>query len=226
MNKIVFVTIGEAPRRDIEDSFQAFFKDSPNVSQIGVLDGLTPEEAVRQLQPQKQEEIVVSTFCSGQGIQMSKEKVQQRLQQKINSLEEQGVDVIIILCTAEFEKLVTKKAILIEPEEILLPYIHEKFGNQSLGVILPLRNQIEAARGKWRTKGMNPVFEAASPYDFSKKQFMEVGQLLQSEGVEIIVLDCMGYSRSMREFLMNVTNIPVYQSNELLFEYVQTMFEE
>ncbi|KAF1303616.1 AroM family protein [Candidatus Enterococcus willemsii] len=226
MNKIVFITIGEAPRRDIEDSFLAFFNDNSNVSQVGILDGLTVEEAFQQFQPEKQEEVLVSTFCNGQGIQMSKEKVQQRLQQKIISLEEQGVDVIVILCTAEFEKLVTKNAVLIEPEQVLLPYIHEKFFNQSLGVILPLSNQIESAREKWRAKGMNPVFEAASPYKFSKKQFMEVGQLLQSEGIEVIVLDCMGYSRSMREFLMTVTNLPVYQSNELLFEYVQTMFEE
>lgn len=224
MKKIVFVTIGEAPRLDIADSFATFFQKSANVKQDGLLNGLTMTRAEKLLSSQGNEEVVVSTFCNGQSIRMSKEKVQTRMQQKIDDLEAQGVDVIVVLCTAEFEKLTTKKAILVEPERILLPYIQQKFGKQQLGVMLPLTLQIEAAEKKWHTNQLNPIFASASPYDFSEETFAKAGNYLQKAGAEAIILDCMGYSRYMSEFVIQVTGLPVYQSNELLFEYVQHTF--
>ena len=224
MKKIVFVTIGEAPRLDIADSFAAFFQKSANVKQDGLLNGLTMTKAEKLLSPQGNEEVVVSTFCNDESIRMSKEKVQARMQQKIDDLETQGVDVIVVLCTAEFENLTTKKAILVEPERILLPYIQQKFGKQQLGVILPLALQIEASGKKWQTNQLNPIFAAASPYDFSEDPFAKAGNYLQKAGAEAIILDCMGYSRYMSEFVIQVTGLPVYQSNELLFEYVQHTF--
>lgn len=224
MKKTVFITIGEAPRNDIADSFDFFFKDNPQVSQDGVLNGLSVAEAEEQLAPKGNEEIVVSTFCNGQGIQMSKRKVETKLQQKIEQLENQGVEVIVIFCTAEFHNLKTKKAVLVEPERILLPYIQQKFADQKLGVILPLADQLVPAKQKWQTNQLNPVFTDASPYDFSEEQFTKAGELLKEAKVDTIILDCMGYSRYMREFINKVTQLPVFQSNELLFEYVKDTF--
>lgn len=226
MKKIVFVTIGEAPRLDIADSFSVFFEDNVQVSQDGLLNGLSVVEAEELLQPQAAEEVVVSTFCSGRSIRMSKQKVQQRLQQKIKDLEKQKVDVIVILCTAEFEAFETTTAVLIEPEQILLPYIKQKFQGKLLGVILPLAEQIDPAEQKWQANQLHPVFTDASPYDFSEERFTKAGRLLKEADVEAIILDCMGYSRYMRGFVNQVTQLPVYQSNELLFEYVKTTFIE
>ena len=224
VKKVVFITIGEAPRKDIADSFDAFFKDSAYVSQAGVLNGLTVETAIPLLAPQGEEEVVISTFCDGTSFTMSKQKVEQRLQEKIFELEQEGIEIIVVLCTAEFPHLKTNKALLIEPERVLLPFIKQKFQQQSLGVILPLENQIKAANQKWATHQLSPTFASASPYAFSELDFTKAAISLKEKQVEAIVLDCMGYSRTMRDFVARQSNLPVYQSNELLFEYIKKMY--
>lgn len=222
MKDIIFITIGEAPRTDIANSFARFFADNSNVKQEGLLNGLSYDEAI-QLLGADDSESLVSTFCDGTSLEMSKAKVQHRLQDRIYQLQQSTIAAIVVLCTAEFDQLKTQTVQLIEPEKVLLPYIQQQFRQQKIGVVLPLENQIQAAKKKWEEQQLSPIFTFASPYDYSPNHFSVAGKKLQEQGVEIIILDCMGYSQKMKKKLEQVTQLPVYQSNELLFEYVKKL---
>lgn len=222
MKETIFITIGESPRTDIADSFETFFADSPQVKQTGLLDGLSYNQAQEILGADASESLV-STFRDGTSLEMSKVKVQQRLQERIDSLQQPSVAAIIVLCTAEFTQLKTQSVPLIEPEKVLLPYIQQRFQQQKIGVVLPLENQMSAAKKKWQEQQLSPIFTFASPYDYSPNQFSVAGKKLQEQGAEIVILDCMGYSQKMKKELEQVTQLPVYQSNELLFEYVKKL---
>lgn len=223
-NQMIFITIGEAPRMDISASFDLYFHDQVHVRQVGLLNGLTFNQAKEQLGSTKGE-TVISTFCDGTSLVMSKAKVEKALQEKINILEmKEKPQAIIILCTADFQQLTTQTCPLIEPEKVLLPFLHQKFGGKLLGVLLPLEDQIVAAQKKWSEQQLHPFFAAASPYDFKEKQFLAAGKKLKEQGATALILDCMGYSQRMKDFLEKTTDLPVYQSNELLFEYVNDRF--
>ncbi|MGX6980229.1 AroM family protein [Vagococcus elongatus] len=226
MKRTVFITIGEAPRWDIQDSFDLFFADCPQVKQVGVLNNFTYQEAMTQLKPQIDDEIVVSTFCDGRSLSMSKSKVEKKLQELIDRAEKELAEVVVIFCTAEFSNLVVSSAELIEPEYILLPYIQQKFGKKKLGVIVPIKEQVTFSEKKWREYVCDPVFCCASPYQYDETDFLEAGLYFKNLEVEAIILDCMGYTRRMSAFLREVTQKPVFQSNELLFEFVYQKIKE
>lgn len=218
---IVIITIGEAPRRDIADTYDAYFSGKEEmVSQIGLLDNLSLAEAEQQLGADDQEATLISTYRNGVFVKMSHAKVEAVLQETINQLEKQGVKLIVILCTAEFKQLRSKAARLIEPEKIILPMLKARFKDQQLGVVVPLPEQRAETASKWQTSGLAVKVVAASPYEFNELDFKAAIIELNNVGVETIILDCMGYNRKMKSFLTKWTTSQIYQSNELLFDYL------
>lgn len=220
MKNIVFITIGQAPRKDISKTYDKYFEGMDNVRQIGVLDGLTHDEAVSIVGAQPGEHVLTSRLLSGKSIVMSQEKVEKRLQSIIDKLEESNVDVISILCTGSFENLHTRKAQLIEAEKITIPYSKIKFEGRKIGIMVPLKSQISDSKAKWNL-GERCTMVSASPYMFDEQKFKEASLKLVRSGVDVIILDCMGYNSDIAGYISRYSHgIPVIQSNELFFKYI------
>ncbi|MCM3032270.1 AroM family protein [Niallia taxi] len=222
MKKLGMITIGQAPRMDVAPIIQKHIKETAELVQVGVLDGLTKEQIEADFYPEKGEYVLTSRLTNGESVIMSREKIKPILQDKINYLERIGITQILLLCTGVFPGLTTKKAYLIEPDHIIPPTIHGLTGKRKLGVIVPLEQQKETSFPKYSPFGMNPVFQVATPYENDLTEFHKAAAMLKEEA-DLILLDCMGYTENLRREAEKITGKPVILSNALIAKLVSEM---
>ena len=144
--------------------------------------------------------------------------VRKALQEKIHQLEKAGCSPIVLLCTGEFEGLTTEKVRLIEPDRLLPPVFAALLNPLQVGVMVPLIEQAQSELNKWKGLDKPPVFAAASPYTASKEELQEAARKLAHQGAEVIVLDCMGYSKTLRDICAEAVDVPVIASSTMVAE--------
>jgi protein AroM len=224
MSKLGVITIGEAPRNDITPIFEKYLQNGQEVVQVGVLDGMTKQEAEEIIKPENNEYTLVSRFVNGDSVVMSRNKITPILQRKIDLLESKGCRRILLLCTGVFYGLKTKKAILIEPEKIIPKIVAGLVKEHQLGIIGPLKKQQNLLDEKWSELIVAPLYITASPYNFNEKDFQAAAQALKEQNVDLILLDCMGYVEEMKQIVSKeVGDIPVMLSNALIVKIISEL---
>lgn len=218
MKKLGTITIGQAPRTDITPILEANLSNT-EIVQIGVLDGLSKEYIETKLYPMENDYVLTSRLVTGESVIMSREKIKPILQEKIHHLEDMGITQLLLLCTGVFPGLTTRKSHLIEPDHIIPPTIAALIGKRKLGVIVPLENQVKTSYKKYSPFGLDPVFQVASPYEMNPTNFEKATQNLKKE-VDVILLDCMGYTEEMRGIVEKESDIPVVLSNAIMTKLV------
>ena len=101
MKKIGAITVGQSPRVDLTPEIQPILGDSVEIIQAGALDGLSKEE-IAKFVPRPGENVLVSRLTDGTSATFGESYILPRLQLCIDDLEQQGVSLILFLCTGEF----------------------------------------------------------------------------------------------------------------------------
>ena len=99
MKKIGAITVGQSPRVDLIPEIQPILGDSVEIIQAGALDGLSKEE-IAKFVPRPGENVLVSRLTDGTSATFGESYILPRLQLCIDDLEQQGVSLILFLCTA------------------------------------------------------------------------------------------------------------------------------
>jgi len=107
---------------------------------------------------------------------------------------------------------------LIEPDRLLPPVFAALLNPLQVGVMVPLIEQAQSELNKWKGLDKPPVFAAASPYTASKEELQEAARKLAHQGAEVIVLDCMGYSKTLRDICAEAVDVPVIASSTMVAE--------
>ncbi|AHG21380.1 hypothetical protein Z042_18545 [Chania multitudinisentens RB-25] len=209
------LTIGQAPRSDIMPLLNTYLP-AEKMMHVGLLDGLTAAQIVERYGPQNVQKVLVSRLQDGTQVSLAAEQVEQGLQQKINELEAAGCEVILLLCTGEFSQLHAERALLLEPNRIIPPLISAIVSDHRVGIVVPIEEQIAAQVSKWQLLATPPCFAVASPYLADDATLMRAARVLQQQGAEVVVLDCIGYHQQHRDFLQAQLEIPVLLSNVLV----------
>ena len=209
--KIGMITIGQSPRNDVVKEIGDIL-GPVEIIERGCLDELTKVQT-ESLKPKEREPFLVTLLRSGSSVQVSREKAANLLQQRIKELENEDVDLIVLLCTGDFTNLQSKK-LVIEPgkliRELVLGLIAEE---KKLGVIIPSSAQVEQTKKKWGD--VNLVVAVASPYE-NQEKLQEAARRLQAENVDLVVLDCIGYTRQMKKKVKEITGKPVILSRTIV----------
>lgn len=217
MSTLALVTIGQAPRPDLSEAIEAAMPPDVRVRHAGVLDGLGRDEAVRRFGASAGGAgTLISRLADGRTVTLDAGAVGEGLQRRIDELEDEGADVIVVLCTGEFPGLRTRRARLIEPDTLVTAYVSTLLGGSPTGVIVPLPEQVADARGKW--KGLRPEagFAAASPYG-DEGPLLAAARALVGGGAQALVLDCMGYTDRHRAALRrDGVTVPVLTSGAMV----------
>ena len=180
--KLATLTIGQAPRADID--FGAFLGQH-----FGLLDGLSLDEINARFAPDGGE-ILISRLLDGSFVKMSAKAVHTALEAEIAKLEN-DFGAILLLCTGSFAEIASKKALLIKPDLLLPPLIKGLAAGKTLGLVLPLKEQEEAARAKFC--GLDIVCAFINPYaKASQEDFAQAAQTLAQ--ADLLLFDCFGFS--------------------------------
>lgn len=198
------LTIGQSPRTDVTPSIEAILGNRVSIVESGGLDSLT-NETVHSVEPDEWDTTYISRMRDGKSVKIGKSKLLPLLQAEMSALEE-TVDIVLMLCTGDFPTLQAKKPI-VYPDKILNHIVRALLPSGSLGLIIPLEEQRESLLSKWQQEGLKIFTEVASPYE--KSDIAGAARALQKQGVDIVVLDCMGYNEQHKSEAVKGSGLPV-----------------
>ena len=214
------VTIGQSPRTDIIPEMRRILGSEIKILEIGALDGLTIEE-VKKLAPKSKSSTLVSRMKDGTEVKLDKNLIIDRMQDCICSLTFKGVDLIVILCTGDFPEFHSDK-LLIEPSKILYNVVAALMKKGKLGLIVPSPDQILKIIERWIQTGLEVFVESASPYS-NIDDIENAAKKLKSNGVDLIIMDCIGYNEEMTEKTRKLTGRPTICPYSLAMRIVREL---
>lgn len=209
------VTIGQAPRPDLVQEYEHALPDA-RILQAGALDELSEAE-VLALTPGPGDEVLVSRLRSGREVRLARRHLEPRLQARLDQLSGDA-DLTVLLCTGEFPALHPRGTVLV-PQRVLHHVAaavveglrgpaHE---DVRFGVLIPDPAQQASAEARWRGLG-RVITAAASPYR-GGEDLEGAGRTLRDAGAGIVVMDCIGYTRPMRQTVARITHAPTILAN-------------
>ncbi|MFD8572735.1 AroM family protein [Streptomyces sp. NPDC059639] len=214
MRNVGFLTIGQAPRHDLSAAIEAALPVTARVRHAGVLDGLDRARITGRFAAVAGRPALITRLTCGDTVTLDETAVGGALQERIDALEDDGVDTVVLLCTGAFPALRTRRALLVEPDALLTTYVGGVLCGRPVGVIVPLPEQVAAAREKWQGVTPPPLFATASPYAEDEAGLRAAGRDLVGRGARALVLDCMGYTdRHRRALRTDGVAVPVLTSS-------------
>lgn len=203
--KVGLLTIGQSPREDIIPEIKSLFLPHIEIAEKGLLDNFTPEE-IEHLKPERGDTPLVSRLKEGREVKLSEKKISSLLPEVIDSMKtKMDVRAVGVLCTHDFPKTQYSFPVIF-PFNYLYISITQILHVHSLGIVVPLENQIEMTKKKWEKEKV--VVEVKSPYT-EGKSWEEISQKFIQENIEAVILDCIGYSikdkQKMQENLLAPT---------------------
>ena len=143
-----------------------------------------------------------------------------RLQLCIDDLEQQGVSLILFLCTGEFPAEFRSNVPLIFPDHILKGLI-PAIGVKNLSVIIPTKEQEAQMPGKWKDCCDSLHVTSVSPYGDPLAVFAAAKEI--PADTDLILLDCIGYTIEMKERIQALTQKPVLLSRTLVARVIREL---
>lgn len=221
--RIGFLTIGQSPRKDITDDLRRFLPADLEVVEAGALDDLSEEYIKEKLRPDRGDVLYVSRLRSGVEVELSKRKLVELMQSKVDWLNSREVKLIVILCTGEFPEFRSETPI-VYPDRILKGVSSSIRVKGKVGVMIPRQEQVEYAEKKWSEFFRELRVYPISPYASSQRNFIAVAKKMNSDGVDLVIMDCIGYTSEQRGTVLKILKKTVIASRTVLARNLTEMF--
>lgn len=209
---IGLVTIGQAPRNDIAATMLG--TDHQQLAlQTGALDLLGLDQ-IRQLAPRPGEPVLVTRLLDGSEVSLARPRLIPHLQSAVDRAAQSGATAICVLCTGSFDGLTSQRQLLF-PDRVVRGVVDALLPEGAIGVMMPHSDQEAGMIEKWGTPQRRVVVDTVSPYQAPVAPG-SAGRRLESSGADLIVMDCMGYTRDMLTTVRDHVSVPVILSNSLV----------
>lgn len=217
------LTLGQAPRTDIEPTLRRILGDEVLFMQRGGLDGLCPE-AISDLSPVDGES-VIETCVPGQDGQptavcVARRHLLPRLITAARDLERQ-CDAFFLLCSGEFKALKQAVPRLIEPLGFIRSVVAAVAGQSHLCVIGP-ESDMDAAPGQWQPYVGRVSTAVCSPYDDTAR-LAGAARMAAQAGAEYILLDDMGFTEDHRRLVRHLSGITTLNATTITARVLQEL---
>jgi protein AroM len=215
--RAAFITIGQTPRDDIVPELLATIGDSVDILELGLLDGLQPDD-IAALRPADSEQQLVTRLRTGAQAIVGRAWAKKQLQSLLHELTREDFAFKLVLCTERLGPL-RSKGVLLDAHSLVNHGVEAIAGRLgSLGVIVPLPSQVDEIRRRAR-QGRRVMATHASPYALGELE--EAAKALRQ--TDLIVMDCMGYTEAMRETVARTSGRPVLLARRLVAAAVKQL---
>ena len=209
---IGLLTIGQSPRPDMTADLQPIFSEKADCIEAGALDSLTHEQ-IAAMKPETGEHFLVTRLTDGAVVTVAAHHLSSLMQKQVSALEAKGVCAILILCTENFHPFDCSIPV-IYPNDVLKTLVPMAAPGGHIGVILPEAGQTEDFAEIWKQVVPKVTAAHGSPYadDGSLERAAEA---FAGTDVDLIVLDCIGYSSEKQKLVSERSGKPVLLSRTL-----------
>ena len=213
MTKIGMLTIGQTPRVDLLPTLIEILGDEHEIIEAGALDGLNLEN-VKGIEILPDDYILVSRMRDGTEVKITKRFVIPRVQEKITELEEKDVRLTVVMCTGAFPQF-ESKGLVVTPQEILKGVLNGSLKKGKLGVVYPTEEQMPGAQSNFGSDDVETYADVTSPYEGSEELEALAGRL-SAQNLDLILLNCFGFSSDLKKYIAERTGVPTIQSNAVV----------
>ena len=213
MTRIGMLTIGQTPRVDLLPTLVEILGDEHEIIEAGALDGLSLDD-VKGIEILPDDYVLVSRMRDGTEVKITKRFVIPRVQEKITELEEKGVRLTVIMCTGAFPQY-ESKGLVVTPQEILKGVLNGSLKKGRLGVVYPTEEQMPGAQSNFGSNDVETYADATSPYEGSEELEALAGRL-SAQNLDLILLNCFGFSSDLKKYIAERTGVPTIQSNAVV----------
>jgi protein AroM len=208
------LTIGQSPRTDIVPGLEDILGPGIDIIEKGALDGMDYGEAA-SLGPEEGMTALVARMSDGAEVIVAKEKILPHITDKVNELNDLGVNLILLLCVGAFPSF-ESRCLILEPQRIVDHFLKAILSrDHHLGVLLPIPEQRDWARALFAPIVTRLTFAFASPYR-EREELTEAAAELTAAGCDLVVMYCMGFSIESARVVRRVFPQPVVLSNSLV----------
>ena len=214
MQVVAMLTIGQTPRADITGDLRRLLPEEVALREYGALDGLSRAEAEALCGYEGTGELLV-TRMAGQRemIRLSADKIFARLQDCIHRAEAEGAQVHLMACTGNFPAY-THGAPILYPGVCQREAALQRGG--PVGVLIPNEAQREQIIGWWTECGAPDVQMAVADPFGPVEGVVAAASALAEQGVQVLCLDCFGFTLEQKEAAEEATGLPVVLPREVL----------
>ncbi len=213
------VTIGQSPRTDLTSDIADILGPDIKIIECGALDELESKD-IAKLKPRPDEHLLVTRLRDGSEVMISHERVVRFVNDCISRIQDKA-NAIVFLCTGEFKEVRANK-LLIMPSDLLFRVVQSMLPRGVAGILVPSPDQFDDIRAKWKREGLGLVLESLSPYqETDDKRIKEIASKFVDGGADILVLDCIGYSRRVSQRLKELTGLPTVLARTLVARVVR-----
>lgn len=223
--KIGGITIGQAPRMDVVHDILPILGDNIELLQSGALDDLSVEDINNFSTIGPDDYVLVSKMRDGTEVKFAERHVLPLLQNCIDKLEQQGVSAILFLCTGDFDDTLHSRVPLIFPNKIISALVPVLAPHSKIATLTPSPAQLEQSKQKWSkfVQSVTPI--AASPYKDSELEIDKAAAIVRDLDVDLVVMDCIGYSEQMKASLHKQTGKNILLSRTLIARVIKELVD-
>jgi protein AroM len=187
------VVIGQNPRPSVVNEIAAVLSPGIAIDLRGALDGMTRAE-IDAIAPRDGHDALFTLLPNGDGVTLSKKAVEVRAAVQIENFAREGVKVAMLACTGKFPNL-APEGLVILPSAVLHNMVEAVLPKGRLGVFSPLPEQTTLIAGKWQRAGVEIVGVTMRPGS-DLAAIDEAAQKMAALSPDLVVMDCMGYTRA------------------------------
>ncbi|MFE6165851.1 AroM family protein, partial [Streptomyces sp. NPDC056486] len=218
------VTIGQAPRADLAGDVEPWLSGLERYEH-GALDedvfddvfeGGAGEATRAALAPEPGEPPLISRLRDGTSVLLGHRALAPRMRDAVARCEADGAAVTLLLCTGNFPPVPASRPLLYA-EPLVQQGVRALTGDDPVGIVCPLAAQREDVERRWSVLLPGRVrAEPGDPYaPDAHTQAAAAARRLAEAGSRWIVLDCIGYTESMRRAAAEAAGRPVLLARAL-----------
>jgi len=201
---IGLVVLGHNPRPDDESVYDSIAPGVPRLM-AGGLDDFSPEEA-RGFHDQTGDSPLVCLLSDNTTVEIPLPVLFPYLKKKVEQLAASGATSAVVLCSGGFPEFDCSIPVIL-PGKIVPAVVAGLYPGKTVGLIVPNTAQLNAAQAHWKSMGVDTVATVISPYQ--DQGFEIAGELFSSLGMELVAIDCMGFTEEHRDRLKKLCCCPV-----------------
>jgi len=213
-HKVGIVGVGQSPRADIMPGMKEILGKNVEVVEKGALDGLSLD-TIQSLYPKEGMIFLCTRLSDGTQVVIAKEEIIPRVQAKIEELNREKVELIILLCTGHFPRF-ESRCLMLEAQKVVDRCIEALVCDQNtMGLLVPLPEQVEMAKQSLSHITPHITVVSASPYH-PMDETIRAAEALKAKDINLVVMHCMGYTKNHKKVLREVTGKPVLLANSIV----------
>lgn len=199
------------------------------------LDKFTAHELTSEFVPQEDEDMPINaTIQNGSRINISRRKLVPLLQTEIRRLAREGVLLLLIDCTSDFDELQSHSSNtrIIFPGQTLHHatrlWISKTLNSidPTIAILVPVVEQEDAIRKRWNKRHLtrHEILVLAINPNAETEEFVRIAQLIKSFGTSLLIMDCMGYSLAQARTLeLHAQSCKVFSARAVALDTIQSL---